>query len=233
MILAPQDLFISLIGGVLPALLWLWFWLKEDKASPEPRSLLLVSFILGMMAIPLAIFLEQQISYFVSASIFVLVIIWSAIEELLKYLAAYFGAFRKKDYNEPIDAFIYMVTVALGFAALENTLFIMSPLIGGDAFTGVITGNLRFVGASLLHVLTSGTIGVFIGLSFYKSKSIKRVYLFFGFVLATLLHALFNFFIMEASSDQIFWIFSTVWVLIIFLMLALEKVKSVKTKSNA
>ena len=51
----------SLVGGILPALLWLWFWLKEDAKKPEPGSLILVAFLGGMIAVPFTIPFEQAI----------------------------------------------------------------------------------------------------------------------------------------------------------------------------
>jgi RsiW-degrading membrane proteinase PrsW (M82 family) len=54
---------------------------------------------------------------------------WACIEELTKFAAAFFIALRARVFDEPLDAVIYMVTVALGFSAAENTLFLMNPLI--------------------------------------------------------------------------------------------------------
>ena len=71
--------------------------------------------------------------------------------------------------DEPIDAVIYMITVALGFSALENALF-LSNLISTSSFAqSIITGNSRFLGATLLHVASSAAVGVMIGLSYYKN----------------------------------------------------------------
>ena len=36
---------IAFLAGLIPALFWLWFWLREDKAHPEPRALIATSFI--------------------------------------------------------------------------------------------------------------------------------------------------------------------------------------------
>ncbi len=46
----PKILSIAFLGGVLPSLLWLWFWIKEESKKPEPKGLLAVVFILGMVA---------------------------------------------------------------------------------------------------------------------------------------------------------------------------------------
>src|SRR3989339_737850 len=42
---------IAFAGGVLPALVWLWFWLKQDRENPEPRGLITLSFVAGMAVV--------------------------------------------------------------------------------------------------------------------------------------------------------------------------------------
>ena len=61
---------------------------------------------------------------------------------------------------------VYLITVALGFAALETGLFLMEPLSHGDISRGIITGNLRFMGAALIHTLSSAVVGYAIALSY-------------------------------------------------------------------
>src|SRR3989344_7108138 len=136
---------LALAGGILPAMIWLWFWLREDRAHPEPRVLLLFTFVGGMMAVPLVLHLESPIPILFGAYSVVTVIIWAALEEIVKFAGAYITALRTKAYNEPIDAIIYMLTVALGFSALENALFIFDPLVSGNIPDSIITGNLRFI----------------------------------------------------------------------------------------
>jgi RsiW-degrading membrane proteinase PrsW (M82 family) len=120
-----------------------------------------------------------------------------------------------------------MVTVALGFAAAENALFLLSPLGGETVVQTFITGNLRFIGATLLHVLSSAVIGVALGLSFYKSKSIKRHNVFIGVILACLLHSAFNFFILNTAEESLFRTFSFVWLGVIALLAMLEYIKRI------
>jgi RsiW-degrading membrane proteinase PrsW (M82 family) len=127
--------------------------------------------------------------------------------------------------DEPIDTVIYMVTLALGFAALENALFVLNPLATGDYLNSALTGSFRFLGATLLHVLASGTVGVFLAFTFYKSTWVKLISGTLGLCLAIVLHALFNFFIMDASGETILGVFLFVWFGIIILFLLFEKIK--------
>ena len=49
------------LGGLLPALAWLWFWLREDSKHPEPRRLIALAFLAGMVAVAVAIPLEKGV----------------------------------------------------------------------------------------------------------------------------------------------------------------------------
>ncbi|MEK7200736.1 MAG: PrsW family glutamic-type intramembrane protease [Patescibacteria group bacterium] len=224
---SSNTIFFSLLGGVLPALLWLWFWLKEDRLHPEPRVRIMVAFLSGMAVVFLVLPLEKFIfTTFPSISI-ITVILWASVEEIFKYVVAYFSALRNKEMDEPIDAVIYMITVALGFSALENALF-LSNLISTSSFAqSIITGNSRFLGATLLHVASSAAVGVMIGLSYYKKPLTKKFFLYTGLGVSIVLHTIFNLFIIKLEND-LFFVFAGVWVLIVLLLVLIEKVKNVK-----
>jgi len=222
----------SAIGGILPALLWLWFWLKEDAKRPEPKKLIFATFMMGALAVPVALFFEKIAQGLVGQS-FLLIVLWAAIEELLKYGGAYFIAFRNwcidgtKCLDEPLDPMIYLITAALGFSALENTLFLINPLTHGELLAGFVTGNLRFVGATVLHVVASASVGIAMSLSFYKIGAIKRAYLWGGIFTAIALHALFNLSILINKGESIFVVFGFLWVVAFLLLLVFEKIKRI------
>lgn len=244
-------LFFAVLGGMLPPLIWLWFWLKEDNIHPEPKVLVAATFIGGAMAVPIALYLETLVAtkfpvyeslsqggLILLLSLFLIVI----VEEGVKFVAAKSVAFSNKNFDEPVDALIYLISAALGFAALENVLFLINnlsqvPLFGiGNVFLdgsingALISNNLRFIGANVLHVVASGMLGVFIGLSFYKPKIYKFIYIILGFVVAILLHLAFNYFIINFDSKPIA-VFSGLWIFAIVLILLFERVKHVhKTK---
>ncbi len=214
---------IAFLAGLIPALFWLWFWLREDKAHPEPKALLATSFIAGMLIVPLVLPLQQfAMERFTGDN---LVFVWVIIEEVLKYSAALIVVLWNKAVDEPIDAIIYMLTIALGFSALENALFIFNPLQDGDVANSFITGNFRFLGATLLHVLASSTVGVAMALSYYAKSWIKVLVATFGLFVAVILHALFNFSIIDASGGTVLVVFMFVWMGIVVLFILFEKVK--------
>jgi RsiW-degrading membrane proteinase PrsW (M82 family) len=222
------NFLIAFLGGLVPALFWLWFWLREDKARPEPKLLIASAFIAGMAVVPLVLPLQKfAIERFHGDN---LIFVWVIIEEVLKYSAALLVILWNKAVDEPIDCIIYMLTIALGFAALENALFIFNPLMSGDYANTFLTSNFRFLGATLLHILSSGTVGAFMAFSFYKRDIVKIAYSTIGLFIAILLHALFNFFIMDASGETILGVFLFVWMGVIILLLVFEKVKLIERK---
>lgn len=222
--LQQYPFFISFILGLIPALIWLWFWLKEDS-HPEPAKMITLSFLGGMVAVILVLPLQQIIYDNIKNDSYMPFLLWASLEELFKLIIIYFIALSRRVTDEPMDTIIYMIIGALGFVALENTFFLVDQIHAGDLLGVIITGNMRFVGASLLHIISSATIGIFMAISFYKSQIQKNIYLVCGIILAIALHTLFNISIMKSSDGNIFLTFGFVWIGIIGLLLAIEKIK--------
>ena len=227
------------LAGILPALAWLWFWLREDKLHPEPTRRIALCFIAEMIAVLIVIGPERLVahylgfngdfySFFQSASALIkikLFVSWSAIEELAKYMMVLLVALQSKDFDEPVDALMYTITVALGFSALENAAFVLPHFLSHDIAQGFIVGNLRFLGASLLHVVSSAAIGFAIAHSFYMSFWKKIFWNIGGVVTAIILHTTFNFFIIDSNGSKTFLIFGILWTGTIILLLLFEKLK--------
>ncbi len=221
---------IAFLAGLIPALFWVWFWLREDCRKPEPYFLIAISFIAGMAVVPMALPLQKlALELYSGANVMV---VWVIVEELLKYAVALLLIFWNREVDEPIDMVIYMIVVALGFAALENALFIFNPLVLGEYMNSAVTGSFRFLGATLLHVLASGTVGVALALAFYRSRSVQVLAGTIGLSLAIVLHALFNFFIMSTNGETILTVFLFVWMGIILLFLLFEKIKLLEHEHN-
>lgn len=206
----------------MPSLLWLAFWFFEDRCEPEPKRYIFFTFVVGGLAVGPVLLLEQYAAGVLAGS--ALLLAWAFTEELFKFGAAYITSLRTYVFDEPLDAVIYMVTAALGFAAVENALFLFGSLQQGTLHA-VITGDLRFIGATLLHTLSSAMIGIALALSFYKSAALRRLYALGGVILATALHTLFNFFILGQGGDATFFIFMCIWLGIVAVLLVVEKVK--------
>lgn len=220
---------IAILGGIFPALAWLWFWLKEDSRNPEPRRLIALAFIAGMLTVVIVIPIQKFVAGFLVTQTAIFAA-WSTIEEFTKYIVAWLTVLHRRENDEPVDAVIYMVAVALGFAGLENALFLLSPLAGETLMQTVLTGNLRFVGATLLHVFSSAVVGIFLAYSFYRSRVAKEWFAAVGVILASILHILFNFLILNTADEHLLRAFAGVWVGVIAVLFALEFVKRIKPR---
>jgi RsiW-degrading membrane proteinase PrsW (M82 family) len=183
-----------------------------------------------MLTAIIAVFLQISIIDSTIRYSFLSLLLLASSEEILKYILAYFVVLRKKVMDEPIDAVIYMITAALGFAAMENILYLWNILREGSFIQGIIVGNMRFLGSTVLHVASSGIIGVSIAFSFYKNKYVKKVYFFTGLILSITLHTGFNLFIIKSSGGNIFSAFANIWIATIILLLLAEKIKRMRRK---
>ncbi|XKT75132.1 MAG: PrsW family intramembrane metalloprotease [Patescibacteria group bacterium UBA2103] len=225
-----QTIIYAALGGILPALIWLYFWLKEDSRCPEPRHLIILAFIAGMIAVPLVLpFQKWALAHYGELSI-ALVFVWAAVEELMKYGVAAVAVLWRREVNEPIDAMMYMVTAALGFAALENTLFLLSPIADGSLVDSFVTGNLRFLGATLLHVLASALVGFAMAISFYAHKKLMPLYTSIGLILAIALHTIFNLLIISNTGQNTLAAFFFVWIGVVVLLVLFEVARVIRFK---
>ncbi len=223
----------AFLGGLLPTLIWLYFLLQEDARCPEPRWIIFLAFVAGMLAVPLVLWPQNyalthlpQCAPGSPSSCIPLLTSWAMIEETAKYaLAAIAILWRREAIRRSLDIVTCMITVALGFAALENMLFLIQPLSSGDFVHGFITGNLRFIGSTLLHVLASSAIGFAMAFSFERSRFFRAIAASLGLILAIALHAFFNFFILSGDGSDTVLAFFTVWTGAIVFFAAFEVLK--------
>ncbi len=220
----PKTLIYATLGGVIPAIFWLWFWLREEDAEDrEPIGLIVLCFILGALLVFIAIWLEKYSANFISNKTYQ-VITWASIEEILKLIGVSFIIWGTNEVDQPIDYPMYFIAVALGFAAFENVLFLLAPIKASGTVVGLLTGNLRFLGSTLLHSIASAMIGSSLGLAFFVKKY-RLWYLIWGILGAITLHSLFNFFIMKGSGENFLSVFGFLWVVAIINILIFEKLK--------
>lgn len=225
--LSPDSYLLFILLGLLPSLAWLIFFLKED-ARPEPKGMIFKVFVSGFLItfIVIAIQLACQniLNFYKIAdgnplSLF----IFALAEEILKFLAVYLVIRKCKFFDEPIDAMIYMIVAALGFAMVENLAIMLSITQASEAL-GVIT--IRFVGATLLHALSSAVVGYWWAKGLIKtcpnnSNAIRNntplPHIAIGIIIATILHTFFNYLIMTLEDAIIYpVIFLTIVAMFIF-----------------
>lgn len=221
----PNILLYAILGGAVPAVFWLWFWLRnEDKEEPEPLGLIILTFLLGSIMVIIAMYLEKFSAQFTNNNNTAQIIVWASIEELLKLVGVSFVIFGNNIVRKPIDYPMYFIAVALGFAAFENVLYLAKPLNSDGTIVGMLTGNLRFLGSTLLHAIASGLIGSAIGIGKYVGKN-KGTFLLIGILCAIALHSVFNFFIMSKDGENFLSVFGLLWVVTIISILIFEKLK--------
>jgi len=223
-------LLLSLFLGLLPGFAWLVFYMSEDP-HPEPKRLIVLTFACGIAFGFFTIILEQGFNAAMShigvlefsiASLLGL----AFIEEFMKFAAAHFAVGKSPELDEPIDAMIYMIVAALGFATLENIgalTNVATAAASGTLIASVFeTVSLRFVGATLLHSLTSAIVGYHWALGIVHKKVVE--YLISGFIFATILHATFNYLILNYADVA----YSVLFLLVIgfFVLNDFEKLKA-------
>lgn len=189
---------ISIGLSLLPGFVWLFFYLREDP-TPEPPHLLVRTFTFGAIfaffTLAIQIALRGALAqYGVAEFALPAVLLFAFSEEFFKFIAAYASVHGDPAFDEPSDYMIYMVVAALGFATVENLGAIgaapMQSTLLNDVFQ---TTTLRFVGATLLHTLGAAFIGYYWALGHLRPNGHRFIAL--GFVLATVLHASFNYLI--------------------------------------
>jgi RsiW-degrading membrane proteinase PrsW (M82 family) len=222
----PKTLVLVITTGIVPSLIWLWFWLQEDREHPEPLWIIFSCFVAGMLATFLALPFEKLAQNIIVDEKWQ-IISWSSIEEIIKYLMIVLVLNIKRFIKYPLDWPIYLITTALGFAAMENIMFLINPATFENATVSLLTGQLRFLGSTLLHAVSSGIIGIAIGLAMFKKSFIKSLYLLWGILISITLHSAFNFFIIRNDGNDFLKVFAFLWVATIINLLLFEKLRRI------
>ncbi len=200
----------ALLLALLPGCVWLFFYLAEDPRR-ESKPLIALTLLSGagfaLLALAAQLIFYRlgfavepmragTVSWFLIWSLFLL----SASEELVKFLAARAVIRKNMLLRLPLDAMIYMAVAALGFATVENLGSVFGA--GGEVLLWNEAGEtlaLRFMGATLLHTLTSLIVGYHWALS-YRGFGRRNWSMPLGLLYAIVLHAIFNYLIIVFGS---------------------------------
>ena len=216
-------------AGILPSLLWLFFWLREDNLCPEPRLIVGIAFLLGMLSVAIAIYAESASAVFLNTDT-QKYIVWAAIEEITKAIAVAVVAFFSSRSTSRSIVMVYFITAALGFAAVENSLFLINPLTSGQISASIAVGDFRFMGATLVHTVSSALVGFSIALAYYRGVFAKIVMTIIGLAAATALHSAFNLSVLSAAPSATLPVFAWIWCAVIILIVLFEEIKAVKPR---
>jgi RsiW-degrading membrane proteinase PrsW (M82 family) len=185
------NILIILMIAFAPCIFWLWLIYKWDKYQPEPKLLIIRTFLIGMgVAIPVAI--VELILYpgsltgnlsLISAA-YAAFIVAGLTEEVGKYLVVRWSVYNNSHFDEPSDGLIYSAAAALGFASLENVVYLLS--YGWEIIL------IRGLFSNLAHVLFTMLWGYPLALTklgIVKSKSL----VWLGLFAAIIAHGIFDF----------------------------------------
>jgi RsiW-degrading membrane proteinase PrsW (M82 family) len=183
-----------LLLAIAPATIIILYIYFKDKFEKEPIPFLLKNFLLGatasvLITVILGGFAARLLNVTEANNIFQQFIkafvVVALVEEFSKYIIVKYYAQRNKEFNEPFDGIVYTVMVSMGFATLENVLYVFQH--------GVSTGILRAFTAVPAHATFAILMGYFIGKAkFSKNRIVLNLT---GLFFATLFHGAYDFFL--------------------------------------
>jgi len=193
---------ITAAATLVPSILLMWYFHSRD-AYPEPPRVLWATFGLGVLivvpvlavALPTIAFTHGLThphatglaSAFLSAAI---------PEELFKFLVLWVYCARHREFNEPIDGIVYGVAVSLGFATLENVLYVSSG--------GLVVAILRAFTAVPGHAFLGAIMGYYVGRARFEPER-KGSLVLAALGIPILLHGLYDYPLLAMSAQVKAW----------------------------
>lgn len=174
-----------------------WIYLK-DKYDKEPINRLVKFFLLGVFMGVIALIIEfillkLDILTGYKSIIYISFIVAGMTEEGLKAFVLIPNLLKERYFNEELDGIIYSVFLSLGFATLENLLYILKE----DKSTVIQVGLIRAIISVPAHMLFAITMGYYISkYKFSTDKFKKREYLILSVLIPILIHGVFDFILM-------------------------------------
>ena len=180
-----------IVVAFAPGIFWLWYFARKSLYRPGPRRLLVFTFLLGMVAtIPAgilnSIFVDEAVlsedARLASVAMMMLLVV-GPVEETAKFLAVRLFSYRSLYFDEPADGLLYAAAASLGFASLENLLYVL------EFGPGVMI--LRAPLSTLAHVVFASVWGYRLGLR-TQGGDRRRGPLLVAILAAAAVHGLFN-----------------------------------------
>lgn len=182
--------------ALAPVILLFWFFYVRDKYDKEPKALLVRLFAFGafgvLPAVAFGLLLGRITSfYLIQGTVTYLLVqnflVIGFVEEMVKLYAVVAVAYGHPAYNEPYDGIIYAVTASLGFAAVENILYVYQG--------GVGVGVARMLLAVPAHALFGSFMGHYLSRSKFSSAGRSLGLMYKALLVPALLHGTYNFFL--------------------------------------
>ncbi len=182
-----------LISAITPVALFIYYIYSKDTLK-EPANLLIKCFLLGVVSAIPAILLETVLSAFnvfqspFLQSFYNAFIVAGFSEELVKFSFLYLAVWKSREFDQYYDGIVYAVCVALGFAGIENILYIMQY--------GYEIAFMRAILPVPMHGFCGVFMGYFFSLARFSHNPQRKNYLILSFLVPMLLHGTFNFILM-------------------------------------
>ncbi|MCD4780976.1 MAG: PrsW family intramembrane metalloprotease [Candidatus Omnitrophica bacterium] len=187
------QILMSFVMAAVPSLLLTVYFYRQDKRSPEPKRLILKIFLLGVIFTFPVYILETIISrtniYFsISPFLFYFFeafVVAGLCEEYIKLGIVKRYVYHDRHFNEVMDGIVYAVVASLGFACMENILYVLNGTWR--------TALARAFTAVPMHAVCSGMMGYYVGLAkFATTKKREEFLISRGFWQAVLIHGTYN-----------------------------------------
>lgn len=201
-----MDIYYLMALATLPGLLITAYIYWRDRHESEPIRLLVICFIFGLLSTYPAIKMEEFGIYDLGITLgenvgvtftFAFVVV-AFSEELVKYIFLRYYIYPNKEFCEPMDGIVYAVTISMGFATLENVLYVV--VRPDDIQQAYQIAYSRMFTAIPAHAAFAMTMGYFVGLAKFKPAR-ESFYLLCGLGGAITLHGLYDFFIFQQLSN--------------------------------
>jgi len=181
---------IAVVSAIVPSLFFLWYFHSRDT-FPEPPKVIWTTFILGMLTvIPVLLYsfavypVLQRIGDPYARKLAEAFLLAAVPEEILKFLVLLFYVVRRSEFDEPMDGIVYGVAASLGFATLENLLYVR----GG----GLSTALMRAFTAIPCHAMLGVLMGYYVALGVFRRRG-RRAAFATALLAPILIHGLYDF----------------------------------------
>ena len=179
--------------AIAPVLICAFYMYIRDKYEKEPYRLLLLGLFFGAVITAPIVELEALVASWMPPldarweAAYVSFCVASLVEEGLKLAVLVLLMWRERHFNEPFDGIVYAVFISLGFAGVENVLYVVNPALGG-----LQTALSRAVYSVPAHGFFGVAMGYYLALARFeplaRGKHLRR-----AFTVPFLLHGVFDF----------------------------------------
>lgn len=181
-----------IIAAVLPVLVWVYYIYKKDQYQPEPTKLLVKGFCLGLLSVLLSLCISLPLEFLgfwgdETSNLFDAIrkaFFGAAIpEEIAKFIMLWLLLRKNPFFDEHFDGIIYAVMVSMGFAALENIMYLFS--YESWISVGIVRALISVPGHFFFGIL----MGYFYSLAYFTKDKKYYVWVLLAPILA---HGLFD-----------------------------------------